>query len=728
MRKISTTLLFIVLSIGSVYSQTSWIGTAADNDWTNPANWNNGVPSAATGNTVIDGDQYAAANYPIISSAYLTNIKLLLVRDGGRLDIEGNLTGDGTNAADIRVSNGAVINHAAGTVSGFDDFQIDGGTLNVSGTANLQIDDDIKFEDLTGDATTNGTGGTINISGGSVSVGAGGSGQIDFNGLTGNVVNITGGSLAVEEIVDPAADSEVNENGGDLTIDGSSVITVLDGATLNTVSETITEDIIINPGGVLNISASSTTNFQGNILNNGTFTTAAGGTAQFNGGTQTISGNQNASFNIVQIGNSVATALVLSIDISVAGNWTVSGGSTFTANTGTATFNGSSAQAISNANTFFNLVVNNSSGISLSGGDCTVTNQFTLTTGVVSTTSSAMIVIADGATSNEGAADSYIDGPIKKIGQGAFVFPTGDGANWARIAISDPANATVEFTAEYVASGLGSTDIDAGSAASIDHVSVFEYWNLNRTGTSSDVTVTLYWETGTGTGIMDLADLRVVHHDGTDWDNIGGTGVGTTTAGTISSNTTGTFSPFTFGSSTEDNTLPVTWLSFEGMLYAGHVELSWSTATEVDNKGFFIEKSADGIYWSEIGFVDGAGISNRTLEYSFTDLTSPAKYYRLKQVDYDGEYDYSYVVSISLNEDYKVYFSSTTSEVVIKSSKVFGQLASLSVFNLQGELLIDKAVEITNSSMFVDLKIDSGQLLIAVLIVDGKVQKFKFLN
>lgn len=79
----------------------------------------------------------------------------------------------------------------------------------------------------------------------------------------------------------------------------------------------------------------------------------------------------------------------------------------------------------------------------------------------------------------------------------------------------------------------------------------------------------------------------------------------------------------------------------------------WTTATEINNDYFAIESSADGIYFSEIGTVQGAGSSNSTLDYYFNDYNfhMPVTYYRLRQVDFDGRFEYSNVVPVSRKSD-----------------------------------------------------------------------------
>lgn len=94
--------------------------------------------------------------------------------------------------------------------------------------------------------------------------------------------------------------------------------------------------------------------------------------------------------------------------------------------------------------------------------------------------------------------------------------------------------------------------------------------------------------------------------------------------------------------------LPVDFISLRGKLVENRVELSWVTAWEVNNDFFIVERSTDGIKYNAIGTKKGAGNSSVLMNYSFTD-NSPVKgvsYYRIKQIDFNGEFDYSKTIVI----------------------------------------------------------------------------------
>ena len=95
--------------------------------------------------------------------------------------------------------------------------------------------------------------------------------------------------------------------------------------------------------------------------------------------------------------------------------------------------------------------------------------------------------------------------------------------------------------------------------------------------------------------------------------------------------------------------LPITFISFNGRIKNGEASLNWSTATEINNKGFEVQKSMDGESFTPIGFVKGAGNSSAINNYSFSDpkLLSGTDYYRLKQIDFDGKFIYSSTIRLN---------------------------------------------------------------------------------
>ncbi|MEO1434864.1 MAG: YCF48-related protein [Bacteroidota bacterium] len=94
--------------------------------------------------------------------------------------------------------------------------------------------------------------------------------------------------------------------------------------------------------------------------------------------------------------------------------------------------------------------------------------------------------------------------------------------------------------------------------------------------------------------------------------------------------------------------LPIELVEFHGQVEDQTVQLYWQTAAEINNKGFWIERSSDGQSWRKLDFAPGTGTTQHTQDYHFLDAAPlpDLAYYRLQQVDGDGTYDYSEIISI----------------------------------------------------------------------------------
>ncbi len=97
------------------------------------------------------------------------------------------------------------------------------------------------------------------------------------------------------------------------------------------------------------------------------------------------------------------------------------------------------------------------------------------------------------------------------------------------------------------------------------------------------------------------------------------------------------------------NNLPIELFAFTAEKINNNIVLYWSTASEINNDFFTIEKSSDGTHWEAIGSVKGAGTSTNNRYYSFTDenANQGLNYYRLKQTDYNKDSKYSYIVDVN---------------------------------------------------------------------------------
>lgn len=123
--------------------------------------------------------------------------------------------------------------------------------------------------------------------------------------------------------------------------------------------------------------------------------------------------------------------------------------------------------------------------------------------------------------------------------------------------------------------------------------------------------------------------------------------------------------------------LPVTLVSFDGKSGNNQTKLAWVTSSETTNKGFEIERSADARKFEKIGFVDGNGDSKETNTYHFTDLNPLATgYYRLKQLDYDGKFEYSRTIIVKTpTEPIEIYPNPAQTELTVAGASANAPVA-----------------------------------------------------
>lgn len=137
--------------------------------------------------------------------------------------------------------------------------------------------------------------------------------------------------------------------------------------------------------------------------------------------------------------------------------------------------------------------------------------------------------------------------------------------------------------------------------------------------------------------------------------------------------------------------LPVRLIHFTGFLEDKSVLLSWRTATETSNDFFSIERSADGRNFTETGRVQGRGTTTEPQNYRFSD-DNPLpglNYYRLRQVDFDGQFSYSKVVSVQVGgaSGARLYPSPATDFLTIQMEKPALENTVWEIFDLAGRLL-----------------------------------------
>lgn len=176
-------------------------------------------------------------------------------------------------------------------------------------------------------------------------------------------------------------------------------------------------------------------------------------------------------------------------------------------------------------------------------------------------------------------------------------------------------------------------------------------------------------------------------------------------------------------------TLPVTMSSFNNTCKDGKTLLEWTTASEINNDYFAIEKSDEKFQFYEIGRVSGSGNSNISNYYSFTDPTfnNNTAYYRIKQVDFNGEHTYHRVIASNC---YKTEFevvnhqlSSNNLNLIVNSFE--DENIIIYLYDLQGRLILESNYQLTQGNNKINLNhvdINSG---IYLLNLKGEVHHYQ---
>lgn len=167
----------------------------------------------------------------------------------------------------------------------------------------------------------------------------------------------------------------------------------------------------------------------------------------------------------------------------------------------------------------------------------------------------------------------------------------------------------------------------------------------------------------------------------------------------VASENTANVAKFIFSDTPQGEPLPVELSSFTAVQIGSSILLKWRTETEVNNFGFDVERASNlnglALYWIKIGFVEGSGNCNSPKDYLFTDYPNSGSkyYYRLKQIDSDGQFEYSDIISVeikipnqyALYQNYPNPFNPTTS---ITYNLPNDGMISLKVFDMLGSEVV----------------------------------------
>ncbi len=175
--------------------------------------------------------------------------------------------------------------------------------------------------------------------------------------------------------------------------------------------------------------------------------------------------------------------------------------------------------------------------------------------------------------------------------------------------------------------------------------------------------------------------------------------------------------PGTYNNSWTGTPLPVDLISFSAVKQNNTTAvLNFATAWEINNAGFEVERSTNGVSWSKIGFVAGKGnsteINNYTFSTSLVNVNTPVVYYRLKQVDFNGQFEYSATRTLRLNgaaaTTANVYPNPATSKISVSlEGMAAGEMARITVMDMSGKAVISSNQIVQEGNFTMDMNIDN---------------------
>ncbi len=429
-----------------------------------------------------------------------------------------------------------------------------------------------------------------------------------------------------------------------------------------------------------------------------------------NGGTLTLSGNlYMADSTLLDMHNNPTRSSVFNI----AGNWNDSNlvdntSFGFYEDKSLVNFNGISIQQIYNASgteTFYDFKINNTAGINLNGNDIIINDTLDLTSGLINTGNNK-VIINDPTPTNiiNNSTSSYINGNLRRYvnSSGDYAFPIGSSNQYEIANINLNSSSGITYFDSKFTNPVGTTDISSlgltSNGTNLTTLLDYGYWTItpdNYTTVDYDVTLTSRGHTNGGANpeqhtivkreasSYDWGSFNTPNHNNSTQS---GSGINPITAKL--SNLT-SFSDFAIARS-QNNPLPVSFISFNVFLYDDIVNINWSTLSETNNDYFIVERSKDNITFIEIAKVNGAGNSNIRTNYFAKDTpVNGLTYYRIKQVDFDGQYSYSNTKTLNVNIENSFNIIENKNYITITTST--DEMFTAEIFNLNGQIIFIKS-------------------------------------
>jgi autotransporter-associated beta strand protein len=680
--------IVIVRYIAEGPSGASLENVSGDNFWTGDLILATDNTVATTSGTltvsgVISGGYALTKNGP--GTLTLTNSNTY---SGGTTLSAGTLNINNANAlgamTGVFTMNGGTIDNTSGAALTTVNYpQAWNADLTFTGTNDLDLGSGPAVMNASRQVTTTTAGRTLTvggtISGATFSLTKAGLGTLTLSGTN----TFTGGTTLNAGKLNINSTQALGTAAGVFIINGGTIDNA-SGGPITTVNypQTWNADITFTGTQSLNMGTGAVTMSQNRQVTTSANALTIGGVINDNTMSLTKAGPGTLSF-----GSQMITLNSLTINagslISTSGTTILVGDITnngvFAHNNGTVELSGTSTQTIGGSApiTFFDLTFNNepliAGDVTLGNNATGVSNQLTMTRGNVnlnggtltlgsSTASPGVLNYTEGSLyGNTGtftrwiSASSATMGSIASNSTGSFPMGSPDG---------DRRPLWLTYSADLASGGTVSVTHD-GSIGTINASHVDSSWNG---GTVVAAVTNSFWTLSVSDGFALNGSTGEIR--------FGGTGYGTNTLTDLSATLVGS-SPGIFSAATNAITtievnrtglstvlgtfanswrigtrdfwqspLPIELVSFGATCEDDGVLLAWSTATELNNDHFTIERSSDVEHWEEVGIVPGAGNSSSLLHYSLVDEAPlpGIAYYRLKQTDMDGTFAHSDMV------------------------------------------------------------------------------------
>ncbi len=492
-----------------------------------------------------------------------------------------------------------------------------GGTLDITGGTLIIADG--SGDDLTVAGTLK--NGSSIASSGSIVITSVGTYQHNVSGSAGTIPNATWNSGSTCEILQAGGTGRPNGLGQNFHHFTWNFTTQSTEADLNGELDNIAGDFHIMHTGSSNVRMVGSTN-----------TTTVGGDLTIDG-TATLNLSGSSGNGIIQVSG----------DCTINGTLTETGSSDNSrlefvgSGSGTLSMSGSITGSVN--------IVLNRTGVS---GDITLNSDLTLGSDAVLTltdgllhTGSNKVILMNTATESisGGSSASYIDGNLQQhISTTSYVWPLGEGIVYAPVSLGILSSGALYLDAKYDPTGF---TLDEGESTCTDPP-VTDYTYENNCGS---------WEIMPNTSGSESYNITLV-----DAAGCGATTFTIAKDGVIPDCPTGLSASFTSWSRFDllggpAGVLPVELTHFHATRVDQKVKLNWATASEINNDYFLVQHSTDGIRFDDLGTVIGAGTTTQSQTYQWMhEQPSPGEnYYRLKQVDYNGQFEYSPIRAVMMD-------------------------------------------------------------------------------